>query len=76
MTPKDVFDIAADVRDVFVATGVFDAEGGFSDVKGSEMARAGAELEMRLKQRGLDVPPNVDKIIQALPFILALAGVS
>lgn len=76
MSPKDVFDVIADVRDVFVATGVFDAEGNFSDLKGSEIARAAAEIESRLKARGLDVPPNLDKVIQAAPFILTLAGVS
>lgn len=76
MTPKDVFDLVADVRDVFVSTGVFDADGNFSDLKGSEIARAAAEIEARLKARGLDVPPNLDKVIQAAPFVLALAGVS
>lgn len=76
MTPKDVMDVIADVRDVFVVTGVFDADGNFSDLKGSEIARAAAEIETKLKLRGLDVPPNLDKIIQAAPFIVALAGVS
>lgn len=76
MTAKDVLDVIADVRDVFVSTGVFDATGNFSDLKGSEIARAAAEIETKLKQRGLDVPANLDKIIQAAPFIVALAGVS
>lgn len=76
MTPKDVFDVAADVRDVFVATGVFDADGNFTDLKGSEIATAAAEIEQRLKQRGVPVPDNLDKIIQAAPFLLKLAGVS
>lgn len=75
MSAKDVFDIIADARDIFVATGVFDAEGNFSDLKGGEIAQAAAELETRLKQRGVDVPPNLDKVIQAAPFILKLAGV-
>lgn len=76
MTAKDVFDVIADVRDVFVRTGVFDAQGNFTDLHGSEIARAAAEVETTLKARGLDVPPNVDKIIQAAPFILALVGVN
>jgi hypothetical protein len=76
MTPKDVFDVIADVRDVFVSTGVFDAAGNFTDLKGSEIARAAAGIEERLKQRGVDVPANLDKIIQAAPMILALTGVS
>ncbi len=75
MTPKDVFDISADVRDVFVRTGIFAADGNWADPMPPEaIARAVAEVEHVCVTRGMTVPPNVDKLIQAAPFLLPLVG--
>lgn len=75
MTPKSYFDIAAAVRDIFVRTGIFDAEGNWAaDMPVTAIARAAEEIEQLLVQYGLKVPQGVDRVLFYAPLLSQLAS--
>lgn len=75
MTPKSYFDIAAGVRDIFVRTGLFDADGNWAaDMPVTAIARAAEEVEQLLVQFGLKVPQGVDRAMFYVPIVLQLVA--
>ena len=70
MTPKDVFDVSADVRDIFVRTGVFGADGNWADpMPPRAVIQAVAEIEQALVQRGAGIPEALTQYFKIAELI-------
>lgn len=80
MNAADDLVLLADVVGSLKAHGVLTlgADGHYNFVNPStaEILSEAADIETLLKNHGLTVPPNVDRIIQILPNIIPLLGVA
>lgn len=72
ITFGQILSLAGAIGNALTEAGVLDAAGNFtSNPTPAQLGKAAASIETLLKARGLDVPKNVDKVIQLLPVILA-----
>lgn len=72
LTFGQILSLAGAIGNALTEAGVLDAAGNFtSNPSAADIGRAAAAIETLLKARGLNVPKNVDKVIQLLPVILA-----
>ena len=76
VTTGSVMKLIGAIEKVLTADGILDSAGNFTTpVSPQNIAKAAAGIEQLLVADGVIVPGNVDKIIQLIPLILALAGV-
>lgn len=64
--------LAGAIGNALTESGLLDHEGNFvGNPTPEQIGKAAATVETVLKAKGLNVPKNIDKVIQLLPVILA-----
>jgi len=80
MNAADSLVLLGDVIPTLKAHGVLvfqtDGHWTFANPSTGELIAEASAVETMLKEHGLNVPPNVDRIIQLLPALLPMLGVS
>jgi hypothetical protein len=76
MTPGRILHLAGKVGDLLTKDGVLDKDGNFTkQVTIGEILTVAEDAIKLLESEGVVFDPNVDKVAEALPALLALLGV-
>ncbi len=76
MTPGAILALLGKLNEILTKHKVLDEKGNFvTPVSAVSLTEAGPEVAELLRENGVAVPTDLDKILAALPLILQLIGV-